>query len=156
MPLLRRIAPAAARSLVFLCAVALTGCLGIARRAAVDQRDAQAEQGMARLAEVPPARIAQFFDDRMALALSLTPEQRPKVAAVNLRFAEVVHAIATGTGRVREKLTSLHSAEIKRASEVKPILKPAQVTRFEELRVQWRQAFRARLMEGNAPPLSQP
>lgn len=59
--------------------------------------------------------IAQFLDDRMTLALGLTPQERAKVHAINLKYAQTPEA----PGRESELKATLTAAQYDRYQSIR-------------------------------------
>lgn len=118
------------------------GCLRIATAPIRAARAEKAEQAFDRLADRPPEQIAAWLDQRMTTELALTAEQQPKVSAVNLAHARQLHAIAASDDGVRAKTRAMARENTAHEASLKPLLTPAQFTRYLALKEELRTALK--------------
>lgn len=127
-----------------LAGVMLTtpGCLMVATAPLRMERREKAEAAFARLAEVPPEKIAGFLDSRMDAQLTLTDEQRPRVSTLNLDHARHLHAIATSADSVRTKGRAMKKLNEAHEAALKELLTAEQFTRFSAMQEEMRDALK--------------
>src|SRR5262245_56066739 len=111
-----------------------SGCVRIATAPLRAEREEKAAAAFARLAQASPETIAAWLDQRMTSQLGLTPEQQPKIGAINLKYARQLHALAVAPDSARSKAWTLRRQSQAKAEELKGILTPAQFSRFEEMK----------------------
>lgn len=124
------------RGLTFFAVVAL--CL--AARA-----DAQE---LATLAKTTPQQRADIQTEFMTKRLGLSPEARTQVQAINLKYAEQVQPILTGSEGPLRKMHDIKGIESQKEGELKGVLTPEQFQKFlaskEALRAHMTKALSSR------------
>lgn len=123
--------------------LAESGCVRLATAPLRAQQEQKAEAAFRRLAALRPGAIAQFFDDRLDLALQLTPGERLRVHAIDLRYAGLLHDAAASPDSVRDKLARVRDLEADKDSDLRGVLTTAQYERYQGLKDQLRAALRA-------------
>ena len=106
------------RGLVSLVVVAL--CLAAAARA----------QDLQKLANTTPQQRADIQTEFLTKRLGLSPEERTKIAALNLKYSEQAQPILTGSEGALRKMHALKEIESQKESELKGILTPAQFQKY--------------------------
>lgn len=87
-------------------------------------------QDLRTLENTTPQQRADIQTAFMAKRLSLSPEERDKVAALNLKYAEQAQPILTGSEGPLRKMHDLKGIESQKESELKGMLTPAQFQKF--------------------------
>jgi Spy/CpxP family protein refolding chaperone len=112
---------------------------------------ATAAQDLDTLAKASPEQRANVQTEFMAKRLSLSTDQRTKVAAINLAYAQKAQPILTGSEGTLRKMHALRDLESKKDAELKAVLTPQQ---FQTLQSS-RDDLRKHLMQALSAPVPQ-
>ena len=106
-----------------------------------------AAQDLDTLAKASPERRADVQTEFMTKRLNLSADQRTKVAAINLAYAQKAQPILTGSEGTLRKMHALRDLESKKNAELNAVLTPQQFqtlqSSMEELRKHLMQALSA-------------
>ncbi len=108
-------------------------------------------QNLDTLAKASPEQRANVQTEFMAKRLSLSADQRTKVAAINLAYAQKAQPILTGSEGTLRKMHALRDLESKKDAELKAVLTPEQ---FQTLQSS-REELRKYLMQALSAPAPQ-
>jgi hypothetical protein len=126
-------------TLLSMTLLSCAGCLHVVREARKEKADA----AFAKLAALPPERVAGFMTDSMTEKLALTPAQQPAVAAINLKYARQMQITAASPDNVRDKARALKQQEAAKQEELKTVLIPDQLTHYLEMRDEMREKLKS-------------
>lgn len=107
--------------------------------------------------QLPPAVANSTPEERakvqtlvMQQKLALTPEQLPKVEAINLQIAQKMEPVIKGNERPILKLAAMKQAEGERESALAGVLTPAQMQQYQAARDEIKQKAEQQLMAKKA------
>ena len=104
------------------------------------------------LKNTTPAERANAQTAMMKTKLELTDEQLPKVAALNLKYAERMEPILKGSEGRLVKMRSARDIQAAKEAEMKGLLSPEQFQKFqaakEEMRAQMAERIKERRAQG--------
>ena len=118
------------------------GCLWVVTAPIRMERAEKAEAAFDRLAALKPGQIAAFLDTRMADKLERTPDQQPRVAALNLEYARQLQATAASVETVRSKARTIRKQDDLHEAGLKEVLTADQFARFLGMKEEMRSALR--------------
>ncbi len=94
-----------------------------------------------------PEVRAKAWTLEMKEKLALTPEQLPKVEAINLESAQQMEPVLKGTDGPLIKLRKTKQLEASRDAALKPVLTPVQFQQWQVARAEMKQKVEQKLME---------
>lgn len=125
------------RGLARAVAVALLLASGVA--SAQDEIDA--------VRKLPPEARAKLQTALMKEKLSLTPEQLPKIEAINLATAQKLQPVLEGGGGALERARALRANEAERDTALQPVLTPQQFQQWLAVKREIRQKVEEQAIE---------
>jgi len=110
---------------------------------------AQGDEGdkLAQIAKVPPAERAKVQTMVMTEKLGLTPQQSPAVAEINLRTANLMQPVLTGSDGPLIRMRKVKGIEEQRDASLEKVLLPPQYQQWLAEKEAVRQKVEAKLTE---------
>jgi len=109
-------------------------------------RGASAQQ-LEMLKNTTPEERAKVQTELMKTKLDLTAEQEPKVAALNLKYAEKSDPILKGSSGPFMKMRRLRKINAEKDAELKQVLTPAQYQKLQAAKEEMRQKFEEKMAQ---------
>jgi hypothetical protein len=117
---------------------------------------AAAAQELQKLAGTTPAQRAGVLTELMKTRLGLSEAQTPKVAAINLKYAEQMQPVLDGTDGPLMKLGEARRIDQAKEADLKGVLAPEQFEKYlaakQEIREKMEQKMMERRAGGSATP----
>ena len=99
---------------------------------------ARAQQQLEKLKDTTPAERAAALTETMNTKLALTPDQTPKVSAINLKYAKEMEPVIKGSDGSLMKVRKARRINSAKEAELKGVLTPDQFQKYlaskEEMR----------------------
>jgi hypothetical protein len=99
------------------------------------------------LKNTTPKERATAQTAMMVSKLGLTPEQRPKIAELNLKYANQIQPILTGSEGPLGKMRQIRQIQEQKEAELKQVLSPAQFQQYLAMKEQMREQLEERIEE---------
>jgi hypothetical protein len=99
------------------------------------------------LQKTTPQQRAELQTAMMKERLSLTPEQLPKIEALNLKYAEQMQPIITGSEGPLMKKRAADKVDAAKEAELQQVLAPDQFQKYLAGKDEMRDKLRQRLMQ---------
>jgi len=100
-----------------------------------------------KLKNTTPAERATALTAMMADKLDLTPEQKGKVGELNLKYANQMQPILTGSEGPFMKMRQARGIQAQKEAELKQLLSPAQFEKYVAAKDQMREQFEQRIAD---------
>ena len=107
-------------------------------------------QDPGQLAKVPPEVRAGIQTEVMVEKLELSPEEKTKVEALNLKYANDVQPILEGSSGMFTLMREMKKVEEAKDAELKAVLSPAKYAGYLELKPELRERLKAKSQESGA------
>src|SRR5262245_34903454 len=91
-----------------------------------------------------PQERAETQTAYMKSALGLTPDQIPKVQALNLEYAQKMDPIVKGSGRPADKMREMSELAKEKDGKLEQILTPEQFTKYQAAKAEIRRQMTER------------
>jgi hypothetical protein len=109
-------------------------------------------QDPAQLAKIPPRQRAAIQTAFMTEKLHLTPEEKPKVEAINEKYAEQMQPVLQGSMGMFERMRTVKKIEAAKDEELQAVLTPQQFQTYQGSKDELREGMKQRIESGGAPP----
>jgi hypothetical protein len=104
---------------------------------------------MDKLKSSTPQQRADAQTEYMQSKLALTPDQTPKVAAINLEYAQQMDPILKGSDGPLVKMRAMRGIQDAKDGELQGVLTPEQFTQYQAMKEEMREKIEKKL-EGAA------
>jgi Spy/CpxP family protein refolding chaperone len=104
---------------------------------------------MGKLKSTTPQQRADAQTEYMQSKLALTPDQTPKVAAINLEYAQQMEPILKGSDGPLVKMRAMRGIQDAKEGELQGVLTPEQFTQYQAVKEEMREKIEQKL-EGAA------
>ena len=104
-------------------------------------------QMMDKLMNTTPDERASAQTAMMKEKLDLTPEQLPKIAALNLKYAQKMEPIIKGSSGTFMKMRQMKGVNEEKETELKEVLSPEQFQKYLASKDEMREQFEEKLEE---------
>ncbi len=108
---------------------------------------ALAQMDLEKLKNSTPQERARVQTLMMSEKLDLTAEQKPKVEAINLKYAEKMQPVLDGSGGPLMKMRQASEVNKEKEGELKGVLTPEQFQKFLASKEEMREKFEAKMAE---------
>ena len=108
-------------------------------------RDAAAQ--MDALKNTTPEERARIQDEMMKKKLDLTPDQQPKIASINLKYAQKMEPLLKGSERPLMEFRDMRELNDAKEGELKTVLSPEQFKKYLDSKEEMRAKFEERIKE---------
>jgi len=102
---------------------------------------------MDKLMNTTPDERASAQTAMMKAKLDLTPEQLPKIAAINLKYAQKMEPIIKGSEGMFMKMSQMRGVNEGKETELKQVLSPDQFQKYLASKAEMREEFEEKLEE---------
>lgn len=100
------------------------------------------------IAKVPPQVRADIQTDFMTRKLQLTPDEKTKIAAINLKYAEQMQPVLTGDMGPFERMRAVKNLEASKDGELQGALTPTQYQTYLSSKDELKQKIKERAEAG--------
>ena len=108
---------------------------------------AGAQSQIDKLKSSTPAERATMQTEMMASKLSLTPDQRGKISAINLKYAQQMQPIIQSQEGPLMRLRQMRQVSEAKEAEIKQVLSPDQFQTYLAEKEQMREQFEEKLVK---------
>ena len=108
---------------------------------------AGAQNEMEKLKSSTPEERARLQTEMMKVKLSLTPDQTPKVAAINQKYAQRMEPIIKGQEGPLMRLRQMREVGQAKEAELKGVLSPEQFQKYLAEKQEMREKFEDKLIQ---------
>ena len=108
---------------------------------------AGAQNEMEKLKSSTPEERARLQTEMMKTKLSLTPDQTPKVAAINQKYAQRMEPIIKGQEGPLMRLRQMREVGQAKEAELKGVLSPEQFQKYLAEKQEMREKFEDKLIQ---------
>ncbi len=108
---------------------------------------AGAQNEMEKLKSSTPDERARLQTEMMKVKLGLTPDQTPKVAAINQKYAQRMEPIIKGQERPLMRLRQMREVGQAKEAELKGVLSPEQFQKYLAEKQEMREKFEDKLIQ---------
>ena len=108
---------------------------------------AGAQNEMEKLKSSTPEERARLQTEMMKVKLSLTPDQTPKVAAINQKYAQRTEPIIKGQEGPLMRLRQMREVGQAKEAELKGVLSPEQFQKYLAEKQEMREKFEDKLIQ---------
>jgi hypothetical protein len=108
---------------------------------------ASAQMDMDKLENSTPGERAKAQTMMMKSKLSLTPEQTPKVEAINQKYAERMDPVIKGSAGPLVRMREMQEINTQKEAELKQVLSPEQFEKYLASRAEMREQLEERAEE---------
>ena len=107
-------------------------------------------QDAGKLAQLPPGVRAGIQTEFMAKKLSLSPQQREQVQAINQKYAEQMQPILEGSSGPLARMREVKQVEDAKEADLRGVLNPEQFQGYLAAKEEMRQHVEQKAMESRA------
>ena len=108
---------------------------------------ADAQNEMEKLKSSTPEERARLQTEMMKVKLGLTPDQTPKVAAINQKYAQRMEPIIKGQEGPLMRLRQMREVGQAKEAELKGVLSPEQFQKYLAEKQEMREKFEDKLIQ---------
>lgn len=101
------------------------------------------------IAKIPPAERAAIQTEFMAKKLSLTADEKTKISAVNVKYADQMQGVLTGQMGPLERMRDVKRLEEGKDAELQTMLTPAQYKTYQASKDELKKKMEERATAGN-------
>ena len=109
---------------------------------------AAAAQNPEQIAKIPPEVRADIQTDFMVKKLKLTPEEKTKIGAINVKYAEQMQPVLTGQMGPLERMRAVKRLEEAKDGELQAALTPQQYQAYQASKDELKTKLEARAASG--------
>ena len=102
---------------------------------------AHAQQQLDKLKDTTPAERAAAQTEMMKTKLALTPDQTPKISAINLKYAKEMDPVIKGSDGALMKVRKARRINSAKEGELKGVLTPEQFQKYLASKDEMREKF---------------